>query len=30
MNTNYTMATDFDFDEPSDYGVPISTVMRLI
>lgn len=28
--TYYTMATDFDFEETSDYGVPISTVMRLI
>ena len=26
----YSMVTDFDFEEPSDYGVPISTVMRLI
>ncbi len=24
------MATNFDFDEPTDYGVPISTVMRLL
>lgn len=28
--TYYSMATDFDFDEPTDYGVPISTVMRLL
>ena len=27
----YSMATDFDFeDAPADYGVPISTVMRLL
>ena len=25
-----SMASDFDFDEPTDYGVPISTVMRLL
>ena len=25
-----SMVTDFDFDEPTDYGVPISTVMRLL
>lgn len=29
--TYYSMATDFDFeDAPADYGVPISTVIRLI
>jgi len=28
--TYYSMATDFDFDEPTDYGVPISTVMQLL
>lgn len=27
----YGMVTDFDFDDtPADYGVPISTVMRLL
>lgn len=29
--TYYSLATDFDFDDtPADYGVPISTVMRLL
>lgn len=28
--TYYSMATDFDFKEPTDYGVPISTVMQLL
>jgi hypothetical protein len=28
--TYNSMATDFDFEEPTDYEVPISTVMRLL